>query len=365
MEDRLKILIVRLSAIGDVVHSLPILHSLRRKFPDAYIAWAVEDKAAQILINNPLLDHVYVLNKQKWKSYGLTFKTIKEIFSLIRSIRAEKFDIAIDLQELFKSAFVTFLSSAKRRIAHDKTREFAQLFANEKLPYHDIFDPDKMIIERYLEPAQYLGAPVDEVKFSLPPLKEETKAYVDELLKDIDKTKPVIIFAPATIWPTKHWLESYWAELLDMMAENNNIIFIGTWQNNALINKITSLAKTDKFLSLVGKTALFDLIELFNRSDIVIAPDTGPMHIANATDKPVIISMFGSTSYKRSAPYGEKHVALSATLPCQPCFKRQCPKEAKMECMKKITPDMIFQIVNQKLNFRANFQSSLKNHGLS
>ncbi|OGI22725.1 MAG: hypothetical protein A2287_02880 [Candidatus Melainabacteria bacterium RIFOXYA12_FULL_32_12] len=350
MEHKPKILIVRLSAIGDVIHSLPVLHALRRKFPNAYIGWLVEDKAAEILLGNSLIDQVYVLPKKKWKSQGFTLKTCKEFLEFIKTIKNEKFDIAIDLQELFKSGILTYLSGAKRRIAHAKTREFADIFINEKLKAHNIFDPNKPVIERYLETAQHLEAPTDEIKFSLPPINQQIKDTVSGLLKNLDKDKPIVILAPATTWPSKHWLESYWSELLDRLAPDNNVIFIGSSQDIALINKITSEANTDNYLSLAGKTSLLELIELFNRTDIVIAPDTGPAYIANATDKPAIIMISGSTSYKRTFPYGEKHTAIAANLPCQPCHKKRClKKDYHMECMKKVTPDKIFRIFNEKL----------------
>ncbi|OGI04248.1 MAG: lipopolysaccharide heptosyltransferase II [Candidatus Melainabacteria bacterium GWF2_37_15] len=333
MKNKPKILIVRLSAIGDVVHSLPILNMLRKKFPDSFIAWAVEERSADILVNNPLLDKVYIFPKKKWN---------KKSWAVIKEIRKEKFDIAIDLQELFKSGIITFLSGAKTRIAHAKTREFADIFVNVKLPAHDTFDHEKLIIERYLEPAKYLGASVDEVKFSLPPIEDSIKSKVSSLFASLEKE--IVIFSPATIWSTKHWLENYWAELLDKLVEKYNVVFIGSANDNELIQRITSHAKTDNYLNLAGKTSLLELIEIFNRAKYVIAPDTGPAHIANATQVPSIIMIFGPTGVKRTPPYGEKHSALSTSLPCQPCFKRNCPrKDVPLECMKKITPDMILE----------------------
>jgi len=346
MNNPRKILIVRLSAIGDVVHSTPILHSLRRKFPEAYIAWAVEDKSSDILINNSLINKIFIFPKQKWKKRGFNIKNLLEFFSIIKEIRKENFDIAIDLQELFKSAIIAFLSGAKRKIAHAGTREFASVFVNEKLPARDNFDPNKLIIERYLEPAAYLGAPVDEVQFSLPPISEETKIYIDKLLENTDKNKKIIIFSPATIWHSKHWLEEYWTELLEKLSPDYNVIFTGTDKDKELIERIVLNVKTDNYLSLAGKTNLFQLIELFNRAKYLIAPDTGPAHIANATQNPSIIMLFGSTGFKRTPPYGEKHKALAVELPCQPCFKRKCPRaDNNMECMKKLTPDKILMFI--------------------
>lgn len=351
-KNNIRILIVRLSAIGDVIHSMPILHSLKRKFPDSQIGWVVEDRAADLIIDNPLIDRVYVMPKQRWKKRGFSINNIKEFISVINSIKSEQYDIAIDLQELFKSAFITYLSGAKRKIAHSKTREFAHIFANEKLKAHNTFDPNKMIIERYLEPAEYLGAPIDEVKFSLPPVTQPTINKVDKLFKDIDKNKPVIAFIPGTIWKTKHWIEEYWNVTLKQLCDENNIIFIGANTDLGLISRITADVPAGKYISLAGKTNLLELIEVFNRCNIVIATDTGPAHIANATDKPVIITIFGPTSYKRSCPYGDKHYALSTELDCQPCFERKCTrKNIHMECMKIIDPNMVIKKVKEKLTF--------------
>lgn len=346
MKQKLKILIVRLSAIGDVVHSLPVLHSLKTRFPECFIGWAVEDKASDILVNNPLVDRVYIFPKKKWKEHGFCAKNLFEFTSIINEIRKEKFDLAIDLQELFKSGLITFLSGAPRRIAHRGTREFADLFINEKLPAHNIFDPEKLIIERYMEPAKYLGADINEVKFSLPAIKDRTIEKVDSLLSCPDN-REIIIFSPATIWKSKHWLEKYWAQLLDKLSKDYRVIFTGTANDNTLIERIISLANTDDYLNLAGKTTILELIEVFKRSRYLIAPDTGPAHIANATQIPEIIMIFGSTGVRRTPPYGEKHSAIAAELPCQPCFKRVCPrKDFPMECMEKITPEMILAKIN-------------------
>ncbi len=333
MKNKPKILIVRLSAIGDVVHSLPVLYSLRKKFPGSHIAWAVEERCSDLLINNPLLDKVYLFPRKKWN---------KKTWQLIKEIRKEKYDITIDIQELFKSAIITYLSGAKTRIAHAGTREFAEIFVNKKLPAHDTFDPEKLIIKRYLEAAAYLDAPVDEVKFPLPPVSEEVKNKIDSFLVGINKE--IIIFSPATIWPTKHWLESHWAELLDKLKERFQVVFIGANKDNELISRITSQVKSDDYINLAGKTTLLELIEIFNRAKYVIAPDTGPAHIANATQVPSVIMIFGPTGVRRTPPVGEKHFAISTNLPCQPCFKRNCPrKDFPDECMKKLTPEAVLK----------------------
>ena len=341
-----KILIVKLSAIGDIAQSTPIIHALRKKFPGAHLAWAVEDRNSSVLINNPCLNEVIIIPRQKWKKRRLNIRNFIEFWQIIGEIRKRKFDIAIDLQELFKSAVIVGLSGAKRRIAHAGTREFAEIFINEKLPAHDNFDPKKLIVERYLEPAAYLGASAEEVEFSLPVISEETKASVDKLLENLYTQKEIVIFSPATIWESKHWPEEYWAELLDKLEADFNIVFTGTEGDKKLIERIISKSNSQNCLSLAGKTNIQQLMELFYRAKFLVAPDTGPAHIANATQHPAIAMIFGPTGYKRTPPYGEKHIALSTELPCQPCFKRHCPrKDNFMECMKLITPDKVLDFI--------------------
>lgn len=350
LQENSKVLIVRLSAIGDVIHSLPVISALKATYPNIYIGWAVEDRASDVIIDNPLIDKAFVFPKSKWKKSKDKIQTLKEFSALIKEIKDEKFDVAIDLQELFKSGLITYLSGAKRRIAHAKTREFAEIFVNEKLPAHDTFDQNKLIIERYLESAQYLGAKTNEIEFSLPLIKQETIEKVDKLLLEINKDKPTVVFIPGTIWETKHWIDEYWAKLLDELSSSCNIIFVGAGKDDQLYEKIISLAPNKNNLSLINKTTVFDLIEIFNRTDMVVATDTGPAHIANAVGKPVIITLFGATSYKRSCPVGENHTALCANIECQPCFNRKCKlKDEKMRCMMMLTPEIVLEKIHSKL----------------
>lgn len=351
MSKKIKILIVRLSAIDEIVHCLPVVASLREKFPEATFGWVVEDKAAEILVNNPIVDKVFILPKKKWKEQGLNISTLKEICAFIKEIKDERFDIAIDLQEMFKSGIITFLSGAKRRIARAETREFADLFVNEKLKARDIIDPNKPVIERYLEAAEYFGADIQNVKFPLPIISQNTKDYVNGLLHWQDKNKPNAVFCPATTWSTKHWVEDYWTDLLIKVSEKCNVIFIGTDKDRFLIERITKDVNTEKYLSLAGKLNLVELIEVFNNSDIVVAPDTGPAHIAAATEKPIVVSIFGSTSQNRTKNRN-KNISVSSKLPCQPCHKKKCSrKDNPILCMKEIRPDMVYDILEEKLTF--------------
>ena len=350
MSERARILIVRLSSIGDVVHSLPILPALRRIHPDAFVGWAVEDKAAGLLEGHPLLDRLHVLPVKAWKAGGLRARTLVELARFLGEIRNERYAIAIDLQELFRSGAISFLSGAPRRIAHRGARELAGLFANDLLPFHDLFDPGKPIVERYLEPALHLGADEREAEFVLPPTKDETRLYVDDLLRGVDRSRKNVVFSPATTWASKHWREEYWSELLDLVADRCNVIFSGTAGDLDLVGRITAAARTGSFLVVAGRTDLPQLVELLRRADVVVAPDSGPAHVASAAGRPAVVCLFGPTSPRRNGPLGARHVSLSARLDCQPCVKRACPRrDHPMECAARLTPGEVFRLLEVHL----------------
>lgn len=350
MNKQKKILIIRLSAIGDVVHTLPLASAIKNSDKESYIGWAVEDVSQDLIINNPLIDKYYVFPKKQWKKRGFCLQNIKEFFEIIREIRKDNYDIVIDTQELLKSAIIMGLSGCKRKVTHAKTRELAHLFANEKIKSKNLFDPNYHVIDRHLEFAKYIGYNTENAGFELPPSQENTIQKVDELLLNLDKSKPTIILSPATIWPSKHWVEGYWSEILDEFAQNCNVIFTGTSKDIELINRITAGANTSNFTVLAGKTDIKELIEVLKRSDIVIAPDTGPVHIAAATNKPFVISIFGSTSAKRTGAWGANHCSITENLNCQPCHTRNCPlKYDKMKCMLALKPSKVINIVKKHL----------------
>lgn len=337
MDKSLKILIIRLSAIGDTIHTLPLAYALRQKFPDAQIDWLVEDKAAQFVQNNPLIDNVYILPRKQWKKRGLSFKNFDEFNKIVEKLQRQKYDIAIDTQQLFKSAVYLRSSRAKRRITLSGGREFSYLFANEIVPAkHKLFDSDYHVVNRNLELAQYLGCETDEIKFVLPPSDNKVKQHVDELLAPLNKKRPTIVLAPATTWETKHWQNKYWAEIIKAFDTKANIVITGTSADKDLVNDILLFGSFKNVLNITGDTTLNELAEVFRRADAVVALDSGSAQIAWACDKPYVVSIFTATSKNRTAPFGERAVSFSPEIPCYPCHKKKCFSKDFELCKNKI-----------------------------
>lgn len=341
--DKPKILIIRRSALGDTIHTLPLAKSLREKFPNAQIDWIVEDKAEKFITNNPLLDKVYVIHK---KTGG--FAEFKQI---IKQIRAQKYDIAIDTQQLLKSGVILGLSGAKRKITLSDGREFSWIFANEIIKTNrKQFDINYHVVKRNLEIAKYLGADEEKIEFTLPNTSENDKNKAKDLLNKIDPNLKSVIISPETTWDNKHWTVDGWRKVIEKLLGKVNLVYTGTSDENGLSGKI--LQGFDGIINLSGKTNLFELEEVFKLADLVISVDSGSAHVAWATGVPAIITLFFATSSKRTAPFGEKYFSIQAETPCSPCMKRKCKNKIINECVPTISPEKVTEAVYKilKLN---------------
>lgn len=334
-----KILLIRLSALGDVCFNVPLANLLKKE--GATLHWLVSEKGFQIVNNNPCNDKVILAPVEKWKKEKNKFKNFIEYIKIIKSIRAQKYDIVIDTQLILKSLIWTFFSGGKRRIVARSAREGAIIGGNEIIePLFDDFRSHA--VDNYFKFAKYLNIKTDTIIRTLPESNKSDIEYVENLLK-FDNNNPILTIAPATTWVNKHWDETNWIELIKQVDLNKyNLIFIGTKNDVDLINVISN----GKGLNLAGKTNLLQLIEVFKKTDILISLDSGSTHLAWLTNKPKIISIFCSTPYMRYAPKDENSIALSGSLSCQPCHKKKCPLKTN-ECRKYPKVEEVVKALNK------------------
>lgn len=352
MDDKTKILIIRLSALGDTIHTLPLANAIKKAYPNCQLGWVVEDKAQHFVHNNPLVDKCFVIPKKQWKKRGFSFKNLKEFFEIIRNIRKEKYDIVLDTQQLLKSSIIMGLSGGKRKITHNNGRELSWLFANEIIKSdRKQFDVDYHVVYRNFDFAKYLKIDDETIEFRLPEPSEESTKKAKDLLKDIDSSKPVIILAPATTWANKHWKKEYWTALISEFIDRANIVMTGSSADIELTNSIIAQLNDKRILNLTGKTNLEELTEIFKLSDIVISPDSGSAHIAWAVQKPYVITIFCATSKNRTGPFGDKYFSVAPDLECSPCMKKTCRLDKdKNICSSKVYVEEIIKIVNNLLH---------------
>ena len=348
MEDKKPyILIIKLSAIGDVVHSLPLLEVLRERFPLARIDWLVEEDASGIVEGHPCIDGLLIIPRKSWlrrfMRKGEFISVGREVARFIRELRSRRYDIVIDLQGLLKSGILTFVAKGKRKIALNNAREGSALFVKERVA---IPDPQMHALERYLCIVKHLGVQNPRWEGSIP-IYESDKGYVDSLLGKLDDGRTLVAVNPMAKWETKLWEPTRFASLADLLHEklDAEVIFTGSATDRAAIEAIQSGMKT-KALNLVGRTTLKQLAYLYQRCAVVISTDTGPMHIAAAMGSPVVVALFGPTSPFKTGPYGQGKKVVRAGVECSPCFKKRCDD---MSCMRLITVDMVYDAVKEVL----------------
>ncbi len=339
-----KALLIKLSSLGDVIHTIPLANSL--KSAGYEITWLVSEKGIQVLEGNPCVDKVVLVPIKQWKKRGFSFKSFKEYLSILKTLRNEHFDLAIDAQMMFKTLYWMLFCGAKRRIISKQTQEFAFLGANEIIP-DTIKDLKYPVVRNYLKYADYLGIDTSEIKITLPESSQEIKDKIDKLLADIKK--PMVVISPATTWDPKHWDKDNWIEVINGIEDKCSIVFTGGPNDKDLISYIGN----NKFLDLSGKTNIIELAEIFSRADIVISPDSGSTHLAWATQKPHIITIFTCTPIEHYAPPGDNCSALIGNLPCQPCYRRKCKLKTNA-CTKLPKPKDIINIVNKVLSNQKN-----------
>lgn len=318
-----RILLIKLSALGDVIQTLPTLEALRAAYPQAEISWLVEEPAVPLLNLHPALDHVLISRRQAWlravRSWRTLPKAWQEMRNLRYSLRRQPYDAVLDLQGLLKSALWTWLVQSPRKIGFAGTREYSYLPLSERLPP---FDPDEHAVRRYLRLAEYLGGAATPLRWRLG-LAPEAGAGLQELWTE--GSGPLMVLHPGTRWPSKHWPPAAFARLADALIQERRarVVFTGNAADRPLIAHIRAAMRGNS-ADLSGKTDLQALARLFFQADAAVTTDTGPMHLAAAVGTPVA-AIFGPTAPWRTGPYGPQHRVVWTGAACSPCRRRDCP----------------------------------------
>jgi len=324
-KDSKNILIVKYSSLGDIVNAIPAVKFLRHRSPKARIYWLVKREYLSLLCGEAFVDDIIVYEKG-----GLT--------SIIKKIRSLKIDTVIDLQGIFKSGLIGYLSGASRRVSFPHTREGSSVFYTERLGLErkDIHAvTENLSVIEGLVGESFRGS--HDFGISLNGAAEE-KAL--ELLKGIKRAGPLVAVSSTSRWKTKMWGAGNFAVLSDMLVErmNADVVFTGAEADFSYIEDIRKGMKTPSF-NLAGKTDLKTLAWVFKKAGLVISCDSGAMHLASATGAPVI-AIFGPTDPRYTGPFGRNSAVITKGMDCSPCRKRRCPD---LRCMEEITPRTVFE----------------------
>jgi len=344
-----EILIIKLSAIGDVTHTLPALEALHHRFPESTITWLIEEKSQDIIQGHPHLRRVLVSKRKTWlknfKSPSLWYTTIKDINSFVRELRSKNYDMVIDFQGLLKSGMLVFLSRGKKKIGYEKAREMSSIFLNKRIPPYPM---DCHAVERNINLVKYLGVKPEKVTFTVF-IGEEDKRRAERYLSDnkINQNKRIVVISSQAGWATKIWNPLKLAKLSDKIIEDLDaqIIFTGGKDDNPSVENILN-SMDHMAANLAGKTTLKELAHILSLSDLMITMDSGPMHVASSMGTPTV-ALFGPTAPWRTGPYCNNSIIIRNRLPCSPCFKRKCDT---MDCMNKISIDDVLGAVQKQFD---------------
>ncbi len=317
-----KILIVKPSSLGDVVHSLPFLSAVKSCFPNSEIHWVIAKGLEGLLDGNPMINKLIVINKDLWKRISRAVDTVREVRRLFKEIREEQYDLVVDLQGLLRSGLITLASRAPARIGFTEAREGSRFFYTATVRG----GKDLHAVDRYLKIATALGCEADGAVFPFP-LTKDSDSWVKAFKSDL---KEYIVFVPGARWTTKIWPAENFGKVASLVPVRS--VVVGSGADKGIAEKVVA-SSLGKAVSVAGKTSLTELIEIMRGARLAVSNDSGPMHIAAALGVPVV-AIFGPTSPERTGPYGSSHVIVRSGAACSPCFKKKC---VDLKCMKEVT----------------------------
>ena len=324
--DPRRILIVLHGSIGDVTRALPLATILRKQFPRAFLAWSIEPACLPLLERNEAIDEIILFDRRNWwKSSG----------PFLARLRGGRFDLALDLQRLFKSGFISWWSGARQRIGFHRrdSKEFNWIFNNLHIPMYGEKIPK---LEHYLKFADYLGIERTPLEWHFN-LSSEEQVSVDDHLVGIGRAFAVLFVG--TRWQSKQWFPMQMSRCAEQLNRDHNldVVLLGGKDDRNLAREAQKLSN-QSLTNLVGQTTLREAIGIIQRAKVAIGPDTGLMHIAAALGTPVV-SLWGATDPQRTGPYGFQHLVIQGEAPCAPCHRRRC--SIGRVCLQSITAEQI------------------------
>ena len=352
-----RVLLIKLSAVGDVVHTVPILNKLRRRYPTAQLDWLVTPAIAELLRHHPAITNVIEFEREAW-STPWRLRPFTSYARLAAKLRAAAYDLVIDMHGQFRTAALTLSTGAPARIGFDRPRASVWQASPRNFPEqarkhawqgaregswlaytHHIPVPtlDLHAVDRYLNVGPILGLDREPADFYFP-IPQSALSRVGALLGAHSAARAdIVIMAPGTVWETKHWgTDKFAAVAGHFLSREFAVILIGSQRERVVCEEVAALAPGA--VDLAGMTTLSELAALIRRSAISITNDSGPMHLAVALDRPVV-SIFGPTDPIWIGPYQRANAVLQADLACSPCYLRRL-KHCRHDhaCMRDVSP---------------------------
>ena len=322
----MRILVVKLSSLGDILHVLPTVHELRAQLR-AEVDWVVHPEFAPLVRCFADVDNVLTFPRHH---------VLRDLRASLRGLRAREYDLVVDLHGLFKSGAVARLARGRRRIAPSYAREGSSLFFRERAGR---FNRDRHAVEQAFDTLDYLGLkrPSGQFRAALRP----PEGAANPAIPDFPAGSRTIAFAPVSRWPSKDWPAERYGALAAMLLGRDpalRIVIVGGRADIPVGEAISAAVGgvgDGRLFNLCGKTSVAESLALLAKCDLLVANDTGPVHMAAAVGTRCLV-IFGPTRPDWTGPYGEGHRIIMRDLPCQPCLRRHCPR-GDHACMESVT----------------------------
>ncbi|MHB1426017.1 MAG: glycosyltransferase family 9 protein [Gemmataceae bacterium] len=362
-----RILLIKPSAVGDVIHALPVVAKLRHRYPTARIDWVLTPAIAELMGHHPALSNVVLFDRgalvRDWRGW------LAGLWHMLADLWRTRYDLVIDLHGQFRSAVLAMATHAPVRLGFDRphfgprspldrqlianayrhgwtgTREGAWLAYTHRIP---LPRSDIHAIDRYLQLTPILGLDEGPAEF-LVPIPARSESYIETLLSRYGvRSQSFAVVVPGTIWPTKHWhIEGFAAVARYLRGTGRAVVLAGSFSERQRCRAVADLAPG--ILDLSGQTTLSELAALLRRAELCVTNDSGSMHLAVALQRPVV-SVFGPTDDLWIGPYRRPQSVVRVRKACAPCYYRQlsdCPHNHA--CMREVTPGMVIDCIERVL----------------
>ncbi len=323
-----KILLIRLSSLGDIVLTTPAIRAIRAHFPNAYIAMLVAKQSADVLRQNPHLNEIIQFNRiAKDKDTG-------EMLRIIRILRQRKFALTFDLQRKFRTELLMYFSGASERVGKGR-------LCTIRVPEQE----SKHATEHYFDLLHAAGIPAEncQLEMFLSKTERADACYAFEEAGVSEMQLKVGIF-PGAGWKLREWMPERFAAIGDKLAQHFNaqVIVFGGPKETELVNTVANLMNAPA-IPFAGTLQIRQLAACIEKCDLFLTNDTGPMHIAAAVGTPTV-ALFGPGNHIRFQPLGDSHTTIRHDVPCNPCkqFTDKCKDNI---CMKQITVDEVWDSI--------------------
>ena len=320
----MKVLILKPSSLGDVVHALPVLRVLKQAHPGARVHWWIEEHLAPLLEGDSELEAIHLFKRRDWRTPGGVLRGLETAWRL----RRERFDWVVDLQGLARSAWFGWLTRGAMTAGVDSGREGAR----------GLYD---VAVRR---PSENTHA-VDWNLAVLKAMRVEARGDFEWIQKRTGETVVPesdgrwVVFCPGARWPNKRWPVEHFAKLgADLLAGDDSlqVAVLGDGED-AEAGEIIAKSARGRCKNLAGKTTIPEMVDWLRCAQVVVANDSGPLHVAVALERPVV-ALYGPTHAGRTGPYHREEDVMRAELPCAPCMMAGCAHEVERECLRVITP---------------------------